>query len=541
MRFACCALVAVSCVLCGAGTAVAEELKLPDAVHLPVPYMSQPDGETCLPTSLNMTLHWFGRMELTTDTVKALHKRTWYDRYNVPAIARDYGLYALPSWQELGWKKEDVKRQLAQGHPVIMGVNSGGRSGHFVLAVGYTADDRVIINDPTKRRADYSNGGPHNPVKWEDLMWRNGVMISPEPFGDFVRPVSGLVIATTAPVSLRPGQVAPYEVAVRNNGKEPWPYNTRLCAINPWGDGGWLKSKSDLFDPASWKSQSCAASVPETAPLVQPGETFVFKFDVRAPETTKSLTIHERFGLADGTGRWFFEDSMASPGPWRISNMIVVAPDTSDTLPIGAEPIPWKVKTDGAKVQDAKLPAGIQPPYEGAKVRYLPPGEDGFNSAWVGNNEWTDYRVEAWIWFDYDGDSYKTAGFDRVGIFARDLGMHSLVRKNLTEIDEALAIGFDGDDGQTRFGDCFNGCLGDGVGNSVPKEQRLYIKKSGWQKVAIECKGDEVKYYLGDQLMRTDKTGSMYPKGDCGVFKASYRTGEKRGLYFADFKVTPLK
>lgn len=527
----------VCCAVAVAGHCALEELELPAAVHLPVPYMAQPDNQTCLPTSLNMALRYMGRSDLTTDTVQALHKRTWYDRYNIPAIARDFGVYALPSWQELGWKKDDVKRSLAAGRPVIMGVDHG-RSGHFVLAIGYTADDRVIINDPTRHRWDYPIGGPHSTVAWEQLNWRNGCMLSTQPFGDAVRDVSGLVLATTAPASLRPGEVGEFEVAVRNNGSQPWPYNTRLCAIDPWGTGGqWLKPKSDLFEPETWKSQSCAASVAETDPLVQPGQTHVFKFNVQAPETSKALTIHERFGLVDGSGRWFFEDYMASPGPWRIACRVVVAPDNDVKLPVKGDAIPWQTKVEAAGVQDvAKLPDGMQPPYEGAKVKLLVPGADGYNCAWVGNNEWRDYRVETWLWYRHEADTYKTGGFDRIGLFAHDNGMHAPVRKNLLEVGESLCIGYDGDDGSARFGDCFSGHLGDGVGDRVPRNQRMFVKESQWVKLAIECKGDTVKFYLGDKLVREDKVG-INKKGDCGIYIHSCRPGEKNGLYFADFKV----
>lgn len=60
------------------------------AARLPVPYIPQPDDQTCLPTSLLMTLNWFGREELSTATIQQLHKRTNYHHYNLPAILREY-------------------------------------------------------------------------------------------------------------------------------------------------------------------------------------------------------------------------------------------------------------------------------------------------------------------------------------------------------------------------------------------------------------------------------------------------------------------
>ncbi|NLD61775.1 hypothetical protein GX645_04920 [Candidatus Sumerlaeota bacterium] len=514
------------------------EMNLPPAVHLPVPHIFQPDNQTCLPTSLDMALHWYGRADLTTDTIQALQKRTWYDRYNVPAIARDYGLYALPSWEELGWKKIDIKRELASGHPVIMGVNTG-RGGHFVLAVGYTVDDKLIINDPTRMRADYLLGGVGHAVEWTDMLWRNGVMIRPEPFDAQPRPISGMAITTTAPVVLRPGEIAKYEVSVRNNGSQPWPVNMRLCAINPFGDGGWLKSKSDLFDRNTWKSQSCAAEVPTTAPLVQPGEVYTFSFNVKAPQVDKAMTIHERFGLVDGSGRWFFEDYQAGPGPWSIADMIVIAPNTSDTLPIASNNVPWKTKY-GTPVEEASTTASVPTPPKGGKLMYLPPGKELYNSAWVGNMNWKDYRVSCWVWFDYDGENYKTDGFTRVGVFARDNGMHSPCRKNLTELGVAIVTGYDSDDGALRFGDSDNGYIGDGIGDVIPKKGRQYLKKSGWHKIVMECRGDEIKYYMDEELRRTDKANEKFAVGDCGLFVDSFRTKEPRGLYFSDFSVEPL-
>ncbi len=520
-------------------TGLAFGADLPVEVHLPVPYSTQPDNQTCLPTCLNMTLRWYGRCELTTDTIQALHKRTWYDRYNLPAIVKDYGLYALPSWNELGWKKDDIKREIAAGRPVIMGLNTG-RGGHFVLAVGYTADDKLIINDPSRKRFGYKLGGEGAAVDWNDLMWRNGCMIHSEPFPPALRPISGMTLETTAPKMLRPGQIADYAVAIRNTGSEPWPVNTKLCAIDPWGNSGWLKPKSDLFEKSTWKSQSCAAEVPTTAPLVQPGEVYEFNFKVQAPPVEKQVTIHERFGLIDGTGRWFFEDYQAGPGPWNISDMIVVAPETSDTLPMQGD-IPWKTKTGAIEKADLAA-AGIPAPPDGKQAYFLPSGgSQGYNCAWVGNMEWKDYKVSILLWLAYDGDN-KENGYTRTGLFMYDNGMHSPCMKNLTEIGVALTSVYDSDDGALRFGDSDNGYVGAGIGDVIERKDRTFLKESGaWHRVEMECKGRTVKYYFDGKLARTDTATDKFTHGDCGVFVETDGCKEPAGAYFADFKVESLR
>ena len=100
--------------------------------------------------------------------------------------------------------------------------------------------------------------------------------------------------------------------------------------------------------------------------------------------------------------------------------------------------------------------------------------------------------------------------------------------------------GYDSDDGALRFGDSDNGYIGDGIGDVIPKKGRQYLKKSGWHKIVMECRGDEIKYFMDEELRRTDKANEKFAVGDCGLFVGSFRTKEPRGLYFSDFSVEPL-
>ncbi len=501
----------------------------PAGVHLPVPYLPQPDNQTCLPTCLTMTLHFLGRSDLTSATVFRLHKRTNYDRFNLPGILKDYNLYGLPNWYELGWTRKTVEHELDLGRPVILGCNQG-KYGHFVLAIGYTDSGRLIIHDPTKRAPGYEIGGPDSEIAWEDLLWRGGCIVRPEPFPE-APAISGTLVETTSPRRLAPGQEFTAEFDIRNNGREAWPGEVYLAPVVP--ETSPTAYRASAFRPAAgWISPERAAA-PDRAGI-RPGEVARFRVPLVAPRVTKVTPFLERWNLVDGNGRVFSSHWQTGPGDYQIyTKGTVEAPTTRTwTLPLeetgrdGKPALAWSTKA-GAITAAKDTPATTG----GAPIWQLVSPGRRYDCAWLGDPSWTDYRVEALVYCELRAAEEKI-GYERVGIFLRDGGDRCGDTKDGVELGQCYAMTFDTDDGGIRAGGVDNG----GIDDFRPGK-RFKLAESGWHRFAIRCEGDTLTYELDGAEFWKGKDATV-KSGDCGVY---YKTGfsdpaKTRGIRFAEFR-----
>jgi len=502
-------------------------------VHLPVPYMAQPDNQTCFPTSFMMALNYYGRIDsFTSDTIQHLHKYCQYNRFNAPEIARQYGLYALPNWHNLGWTPETVKHELDMGHPVILGVNQG-RSGHFVLGIGYTDDNHVIIHDP--------GGNGANVVKeWKDLLWRGGVILRPEPFPE-PPALSGVAVGddgfpleSTRNLHLTSGDDAEASFTLVNNGRQKWPEKLFLVPVDP--DSSPTKALQ-----SSMANGWLAADLVAPVPALDPGTTTTINFKVTAPDTAKTTTVLQYFNLRDDQGNWFGNHWLAGPGHRNMGvRMIVMPGDLPEVkLPLketmaGDNPaLPWETKFGAVKLADKDTTAAPG----GLPIAHLLTWGQTYESAWVGSPNWADYKVEAWVYCDLRPE-LNDIGFERVGIFARDNGQHRGDTKTELEIGYSIVMTFDSDDGSIRAGDVYNGTVGDF------RNKRHKIKESGWHHFSVAMKGQTVTYELDYKPFHVEPRVRAHTKGDCGVYyNSSWKdepAGEDntRGIYFSDFKAS---
>lgn len=497
------------------------------AVELPVPYLQQPDNQTCLPTCLTMALHFMGRESLTSDTVQKFQKRTQYNRYNVPGIVKDYNLYALPTWHELGWTRETVEHELDQGRPVILGLNQGP-VGHFVLAIGYTNDHKIIIHDPWYKEPGWEFGGPHVVADWSQLNFRGGIMIHATPFPDEPKP-AGKIVKEEYPKRMAPGETAQVSYEIRNTSDKPWPDGVFLAAIDPTSTS--TERESAFFVQEDWLSPTRIKG-PDKRNLMS-SDTATFTFKIRAPQVAKATTFREHWNLIDKNGHWLNGRRLTMSEDHAAAFTIVVSPQTTATLPQhetsnGSQPsLPWQVKYGTITTDDTTT----KPPDASRPWRLLTPGKT-CDAAWLGNGAWTDYRVEAWVYCEMRPE-LKSEGFDRVGIFIRDNGQHAGDTKNETEIGECYAMTFDSDDGSIRAGFITNGSLDD----FRPKAQRHKLTETGWHKFSIKCEGETLTYELDDKPFYAGKD-KEFKSGECGIYYRSVldSPGTAHGVAFAGFK-----
>lgn len=541
-----------------------------DVIRLPVPYMQQPDGETCLPTSLCMAMHFLGRTDLTTQTIHELHKTCHYDRYNLPKLVQQFGLHAFPSWLEHAWTRETVEAELRAGRPVILGLDCS-RPGHFVLAVGYTDDGKVIIHDPYWKEPGWPFGGPFVTTDWPPLMWRNGVLLRTEAFTSAPRALSGKMVATTSPRTLLPGQAAVAEFAVKNNGTAPWPDEIYLAPVDAYTSAprdrvspfAVLTGQGDPVETSGTWISATRVAAPDKKYLA-PDDTAYFLVPLRAPNVSEPTSFRENFNLVDGEGHWFSEHWMTGPSNRQMFFRVAVVPRIPGTekLPLfetaqgGKTVLPWRYKftTDTATItlteEDPTPPAEspttrtLAPPDGAARLKLRTPPGESFQVAFVGDPLARDYHVEAWVYCDYrPGDEPR--GYDRYGIFMRDDGTHRLAPKTELESGECILMSYDTDNGRLRCGNFEKG----GIGEFRRQSDSTYIKESGWHKMGIRADGTTVTFELDDKPIHVarnvsrfaDEAPRAFTAGDCGVFyRSAYPDeAERRGMIFAAFRVDP--
>ncbi len=146
-------------------------------VSLDVPYVSQvwdsPDSwdgsGSCGPASLTMVLGFFKKLSQKPVNVTASYPHTSAFGGNIPelyklvcepgqgAVHQKMLDYLRPIFPGVGmyykekatWKR--VKAELDAGRPVLLGTQVTP-AGHLMVARGYTADGRLLVNDPAGNR-----------------------------------------------------------------------------------------------------------------------------------------------------------------------------------------------------------------------------------------------------------------------------------------------------------------------------------------------------------------------------------------------------
>lgn len=508
---------------------------------LDVQHMSQPDNQTCLPTSLLMALHYMGKNEaFTSASVQELHKRTQYNRFNVPAIAKDFGLYAQPNWQNLGWTPDTVKKEIDEGRPVIIGVNQG-RSGHFVLAIGYTDDDKVILHDPG-RATDRVIGGASSIARWDEINWRGGIRLSSKPFPSG-NDVSGLAIddygnglEKNTEFQVDSGETRDISFSIINNGKKAWPAGVQFSAVDAKSSP--TQGMKSLVKGPGWVDDTVVSRFAESNDV---GNTVTVSFKVTAPEVSETTTILQYFNLQEPSGRWFSSDWNSGPSNKQMAVRLIVSPKNRVIPELnqvengkdGKAELSWGVKFGEIGTADKNVPAAP----DGLSALALNDKSHKWDSAWIGDKTWTDYRAESWIYCDLRKDE-KSDGYQRVGLFMRDNGQHVGDNKDEVEIGRNICMMFDSDDGSIRAGDIFNGTVGDF------RKDRYRVDKSGWYHFALEADGNTVRYFLNGELLHEEKNARSIPtQGDCGVYYNNHfkKDNPSYGVVFAGFKVSKLK
>lgn len=168
---------------------VPSQSELKDAISLPIPWRSQywedPSikGRICGPTSLSMALEYFG-FKMPTAVVAEQAYDTENGIYgNWPFLAQTAAKQGLKSYVTRYKNFESLRKDLADGHPVILSVGwkegelrnapIPSTPGHLILCVGMTAEGHLLCNDPAGSSDDWNHAVYHRDDM--SVIWlRNG-------------------------------------------------------------------------------------------------------------------------------------------------------------------------------------------------------------------------------------------------------------------------------------------------------------------------------------------------------------------------------
>ncbi|HEX8521159.1 MAG TPA: C39 family peptidase [Tepidisphaeraceae bacterium] len=144
------------------------------ARDLPVPFrgqgaMENPKsirGMICSPTSTSMVLHYYGIDRPTAENAAAIFD-PHHDLFgNWGRAVSRAGEFGIDAWLARFRNWDQVKTEIAQGHPVIASIRFGpgealgllykSTGGHLIVIRGFKTNGDVIVNDPASR--DKGNG-----------------------------------------------------------------------------------------------------------------------------------------------------------------------------------------------------------------------------------------------------------------------------------------------------------------------------------------------------------------------------------------------
>ena len=474
---------------------------------LDVPYFQQPDGSTCMPASLLMALDYFGKDQLSKERIFELHRRTRVNRLNIPAILEDYGLDGDASYSPY-WTFEDIKQDIDDGLPVILGTDISD-AGHIMLAVGYTDDGKVIVNDP-----GYQEEG-NVVVTLEEVKFDGGgIRFRKVPPG----PYQAQWVAQNRFRWIEEHARKDVWIEYLNRGTEVWP--AHKVELRPTLSD---KHQCSFFDLESWVSANCIA---RTNREIKPGEKYRFEFSVIAPDVTRPTYIYQPFHLALAPDTPFSyprdQDVGIDVRIWPIIELPV-----RDSFPATGPELPWIARfTEPICVERPDAPGG-----DSTALRVLDPEEAGYESIRIGSLDEGDYCVSATIYCPYRPE-LESQGFERVGIFARDRysgGFDSAKRAN------CYLMAFDSHDGRIHCAKTEKGVMTDFL------DEVKFLRSSGWHEFSITCRGNSIEYFLdGERLLQVND--DFRSAGQAGVGYHEYFSDNTlaQGTFVAKFSMLPL-
>jgi hypothetical protein len=333
---------------------------------LPMPYVHQvydtPDdfagSWACGPTSTLMAVQRFNRLAAWPVTISTPTKHTndfgAYVAYKYTAFGTTFNrmqtdakgkpAYGAYGWCTDGgggwaWRMQDyakkhqlssdfsssssftaVKNAIDAGKVVVLSTQLTS-AGHIITVKGYTADGKLIVNDPygNKTLGTYPNykGGDtvyswsYVYAKWHITVY--GAVTASDP------PYKASLASKSFPTTIVAGATAKAKVSFKNLGTATWDAKTRLGTSEP-------KDRESPFVSADWIEPNRPAAASST----KPEATASFEFTLTAPKVTVETSYKECFNLLQEGKAWFSDKGQGGPADTALCVTIKVTPAPVD-------------------------------------------------------------------------------------------------------------------------------------------------------------------------------------------------------------------
>jgi uncharacterized protein (TIGR03382 family) len=191
-------------------------------------------------------------------------------------------------------------------------------AGHLITVKGYTADGRLIVNDPYgDKNQGYRNYFGESAIytfaqisaKWHINVYSTDPAYRAE------------LISADFPATMAAGSTAQATLVYRNTGTAGWDGNTRLGTTEP------RDRESPFFTSGSWPAPNrAAAAASPTAPRAEAS----FAFTLTAPRVCEGTPYTEHFNLVQEGVAWFSDSGQGGPADDAVTLAITVNPNPGD-------------------------------------------------------------------------------------------------------------------------------------------------------------------------------------------------------------------
>lgn len=337
----------------------------PLLASLPMPYIHQvydtPNDFAgywaCGPTSTVMAVQHFNRLPAWPVTVNIPSKHTSdygaYVAYKYTAFGTTFNrmqtdsqgkaAYGAYGWCTDGgggwaWRMQDyakkhqlssdfassssfsaIKNAIDAGKVVVLSTQLTS-AGHIITVKGYTADGKLIVNDPygNKTLGTYPNykggdtvyGYSYVAAKWHITVY--GKITPTDPA------YKASLDSKSFPSTMVSGSTAKASLTYKNLGTADWNSNTRLGTTEP-------RDRESAFASPDW----IGANRPAAASNLK-GATASFDFTLTAPKVTAETKYKECFNLVQENKAWFSDKDQGGPSDTALCVTITVTPAPVD-------------------------------------------------------------------------------------------------------------------------------------------------------------------------------------------------------------------
>ncbi|MBI5537494.1 MAG: C39 family peptidase [Deltaproteobacteria bacterium] len=247
-------------------------------------------------------------------------------------------------------------------------------AGHIIAIKGYTADDKMVVNDPYgDANAGYMNYGGEGAkytfaqvsAKWFITIYATGPQFK------------ATIVDKKAPTTLVSGETATASVTYKNEGWATWDNGTVLGTTE-------ARDRESPFYAPDWKKTNRPTGVDQATAT---GQQITLSFSLRAPVVCSPKQYTEHFNLVQEGVAWFSDSAQGGPADDALAFAITVNPAQGGCSEAGAPDADKDSGPSDAKGDGSAADSGATGP-DGSAVRFgNTASDDGCSCRAVGERQ----------------------------------------------------------------------------------------------------------------------------------------------------------